>query len=78
MRRSTSGILRFSARSRRQDNLRSAFQFMTGIWLVFSSEQQLRQSIIDAGFSIERVHGGWRGEAVGSGDGELIFVARRP
>jgi SAM-dependent methyltransferase len=45
--------------------------------LRFRSEQQLRQSVIEAGFSIERVHGGWRGEAVGSGDGELIFVARR-
>ena len=45
--------------------------------LCFRSEQQLRESVTDAGFSLERIHGGWRGEAVGSGDGELIIVARR-
>jgi SAM-dependent methyltransferase len=45
--------------------------------LRFWSEQRLRQSLIDASFTIERVHGGWRREPVGSGDGELIFVARR-
>lgn len=45
--------------------------------LRFSSEKRLRQSLVDAGFAIERVHGGWRGEPVGAGDGELIFVARR-
>jgi hypothetical protein len=45
--------------------------------LRFRSEQRLRQSVTTAGFAIERVHGGWRREPVGSGDGELIFVARR-
>lgn len=45
--------------------------------LRFWSEPRLRQSVTDAGFAIERVQGGWRGEPVGSGDGELIFVARR-
>jgi SAM-dependent methyltransferase len=45
--------------------------------LRFWSEPRLRQSVADAGFAIERVHGGWRGEPVGSGDGELILVARR-
>lgn len=45
--------------------------------LRFWSESRLRQSVTEAGFAIERVHGGWRGEPVGSGDGELIFVARR-
>jgi len=45
--------------------------------LRFWSEQRLRRSVTDAGFVIERVHGGWRGQAVGSGDGELIFVAQR-
>jgi SAM-dependent methyltransferase len=45
--------------------------------LRFWSEQRLRQSVADAGFTIDRVHGGWRGEPVGCGDGELIFVARR-
>jgi SAM-dependent methyltransferase len=45
--------------------------------LRFWSEQRLRESLDDAGFAIERVLGGWRGEPVGAGDGELIFVARR-
>ena len=45
--------------------------------LRFWSEPRLCQSVTDAGFAIGRVHGGWRGEPVGSGDGELIFVARR-
>jgi SAM-dependent methyltransferase len=45
--------------------------------LRFWGEPRLRQSVTDAGFAIERVHGGWRGEPVGSGDGELILVARR-
>jgi SAM-dependent methyltransferase len=42
----------------------------------FWSEERLLQSITSASFSIDHVHGGWRGEPVGSGD-ELIFVARR-
>ena len=45
--------------------------------LRFWSEPRLRQSVIDGGFEIERVHGGWNGEPVGSGDGELIIVASR-
>ena len=45
--------------------------------LRFWSEARIRQSVVDAGFTIERVHGGWRGEAVGAGDGELIVTARR-
>jgi SAM-dependent methyltransferase len=44
--------------------------------LRFWSEARIRQSVIDAGFTIERVDGGWRGEPVGAGDGELIVVAR--
>jgi SAM-dependent methyltransferase len=43
----------------------------------FWSEERLRQSVVAAGFAIEHVDGGWHGEPVGSGDGELIFVARR-
>jgi SAM-dependent methyltransferase len=45
--------------------------------LRFWSEDRLRRSVEDAGFAIERVHGGWKGEPVGAGDGELIVVARR-
>ena len=45
--------------------------------LRFWNEARLRQSIVDAGFAVERVHGGWGGEPVGHGDGELIFVTCR-
>jgi SAM-dependent methyltransferase len=45
--------------------------------LRFWDEARLRQSVSDAGFTIVRVHGGWKGEPVGAGDGELIFVLRR-
>ena len=45
--------------------------------LRFWSEARLRQSVVDAGFAVERVHGGWNGQPVGQGDGELIFVTRR-
>jgi hypothetical protein len=45
--------------------------------LRFWSEQRLRESVTHAGFTIERIDGGWRGEPVGSGGDELIFVARR-
>ncbi len=45
--------------------------------LRFWSEQRLRESLTNAAFAIERVDGGWRHQPVGSGDGELIFVARR-
>lgn len=45
--------------------------------LRFWSEERLRESIALAGFRVERVQGGWRGEPVGAGDGELIVVATR-
>jgi SAM-dependent methyltransferase len=45
--------------------------------LRFWSEARIRKSVVEAGFGIERVYGGWRGEPVGAGDGELIFVTRR-
>ncbi|MFU8871927.1 class I SAM-dependent methyltransferase [Micromonospora sp. SL4-19] len=45
--------------------------------LRFRAEAELRASLADAGFAVERVHGGWAGEPVGaSDDGELIVVAR--
>jgi SAM-dependent methyltransferase len=44
--------------------------------LRFWSDSRIRSSVIAAGFEIERVDGGWRGEPVGAGD-ELIFVVRR-
>ena len=45
--------------------------------LRFWSQARWRDSVIRAGFAIQRVHGGWLGQPVGAGDGELIFVARR-
>lgn len=33
--------------------------------------------LVDAGFRVERVAGGWHGEPVGHPDGELLVVARR-
>ncbi|MCW3820689.1 methyltransferase domain-containing protein [Micromonospora sp. DR5-3] len=45
--------------------------------LRFRTEAELRASLADAGFTVERVYGGWAGEPVGaSDDGELIVVAR--
>ncbi|WP_229400689.1 class I SAM-dependent methyltransferase [Micromonospora okii] len=44
--------------------------------LRFRSEGELRGSLRAAGFAVERVHGGWCGQAVGEGDGELVVVAR--
>jgi SAM-dependent methyltransferase len=45
--------------------------------LRFWSQARWRRSLIDVGFAIERVHGGWGGQPVGQGEGELIFVTRR-
>ncbi|WP_405104763.1 class I SAM-dependent methyltransferase [Micromonospora sp. NBC_01405] len=44
--------------------------------LRFRDEAELRRSLEAAGFAVERMHGGWARQAVGAGDGELIFVAR--
>ena len=44
--------------------------------LRFRSESELRDSIHTAGFAVGAIYGGWRREPVGTGDGELIVVAR--
>lgn len=44
--------------------------------LRFRSEERLRESLDEAGFTVEQVYGGWLREPAGSGDGELIVVAR--
>jgi SAM-dependent methyltransferase len=44
--------------------------------LRFRSERLLRATLEHAGFHIHHVFGGWRGEAMGSGAGEIIVVAR--
>ena len=45
--------------------------------LRFRSEERLRESLSRAGFTVESVYGGWLRAPVGSGDGELVVVARR-
>jgi SAM-dependent methyltransferase len=44
--------------------------------LRFRTEERLRETLADAGFTIEHVFGGWRREPVGLGDGELLVIAR--
>ncbi|MET7967899.1 class I SAM-dependent methyltransferase [Micromonospora sp. NPDC005305] len=45
--------------------------------LRFRTETELRTALAGAGFTVERVLGGWAGEPVGAGDdGELIVLAR--
>ncbi|MER5351007.1 class I SAM-dependent methyltransferase [Kitasatospora sp. NPDC002551] len=43
--------------------------------LAFRGEDDLRASLRDAGFTVERIYGGWHREPVGSGDGEFLVVA---
>ncbi len=45
--------------------------------LRFRSEPELRRSLAAAGFTIERVLGGWHDEPVGQGVGEFVVVASR-
>lgn len=45
--------------------------------LRFRSEESLRSDLAAAGFTVERMYGGWHGEPVGAGDGELLVVAHR-
>jgi ubiquinone/menaquinone biosynthesis C-methylase UbiE len=44
--------------------------------LRFRSEEQLRESLTAVGFEIENIYGGWKRQPIGSGDGELLVVAR--
>ena len=44
--------------------------------LRFRGESELRDSLKAAGFAVEAIYGSWRREPVGTGDGELIVVAR--
>jgi SAM-dependent methyltransferase len=44
--------------------------------LRFRSEDEVRASLADAGFSVEIIYGGWQREPVGQGDGELLVRAR--
>ena len=46
--------------------------------LAFRTEDQLRHDLNSAGFAVDRMFGGWAGEDVGSGSGELIVIAHKP
>ncbi|MFI0975664.1 class I SAM-dependent methyltransferase [Streptomyces sp. NPDC021093] len=43
--------------------------------LRFRTETEIRDSLRTAGFTVDRIHGGWRREPVGAGDGEFIVIA---
>ena len=45
--------------------------------LRFRGEADLQGSLHAAGFQVERLFGGWHGERVGKGCGELVVVARK-
>jgi ubiquinone/menaquinone biosynthesis C-methylase UbiE len=44
--------------------------------LRFRTEEELRSSLRAAGFTIERLYGGWSREPVGAPDGEFLVIAR--
>ncbi|MEO3975280.1 class I SAM-dependent methyltransferase [Streptomyces sp. CAU 1734] len=43
--------------------------------LRFRTGDELRASLLSAGFTVERMYGGWDREPVGAGDGELVVIA---
>ena len=45
--------------------------------LAFRPEERLRDDLRGAGFEVVSVEGGWHGEPVGAGVGELVVVAHR-
>jgi hypothetical protein len=45
--------------------------------LAFRSETVLRADLAAAGFTAERIYGGWHREPVGRGVGEFVVLARR-
>ena len=44
--------------------------------LRFRTQDELRRTLADAGFTVEDVYGGWDRHPPGQGDGELLVVAR--
>jgi hypothetical protein len=44
--------------------------------LRFRTEDELRDSLQAAGFTVERIYGGWTRQAPGEGDGEFLVIAR--
>lgn len=45
--------------------------------LRFRSQDAIRSSLTAAGFTVDAVLGGWAGQPVGAGDGELLVLASR-
>lgn len=45
--------------------------------LRFRSQDEIRSSLTAAGFTVDAVLGGWAGQPVGAGDGELLVIASR-
>jgi SAM-dependent methyltransferase len=43
--------------------------------LAFRPAEVLRADVADAGFTITRMDGGWRGEPLGHADGEIVVIA---
>lgn len=43
--------------------------------LRFRSEQELLSSLLDSGFTVDQIYGGWNREPVGHKDGEFIVIA---
>ncbi|MGC4744325.1 class I SAM-dependent methyltransferase [Micromonospora sp. DT201] len=51
-------------------------ELLSSATLRFRTEDELRDSLTRAGFTVDRIHGGWHGEPVGQGDGEFVVIAR--
>lgn len=52
-------------------------ELLSSATLRFRTEEELRDSLRAAGFTVERIHGGWHREPVGQGDGEFLVIAYR-
>jgi ubiquinone/menaquinone biosynthesis C-methylase UbiE len=51
-------------------------ELLSSATLRFRTEEELRGSLGAAGFSVQRIYGGWKREPVGAGDGEFLVIAR--
>jgi hypothetical protein len=43
--------------------------------LAFRTEDEVRSSLVAAGFTIERIYGGWNRDPIGHPDGEFLVIA---
>ncbi|GLY26005.1 class I SAM-dependent methyltransferase [Micromonospora sp. NBRC 101691] len=65
-----------SRKSSRSPSADTGLELHSSATLRFRTEGQIRASLYGRGFVVEHVHGGWRREPVGAGDGELVVIAR--